>query len=108
MRPISRTHLARIAAVEIVNAACKPLTVWWADQEGALASCHTAKTRSGAAAAALCVCAQCPAETRQACADLAHLDRYTGIAGGSIYLNGQPQNPFTESCRSGRSASISA
>lgn len=93
MRPISRTFLARILAAQITDAACGDQGQWWSEQEAAHAAATRAAAAGEASAPALALCADCPA--RSACAELAELNRYTGLAAGTVYVNGERRSPST-------------
>lgn len=88
MRPQSRAHLARQLAAAITNAACEGQGQHWSAWEAAHAAATSPAQAEAAAAGAVALCAGCPAATIRCCADLAHIDGYTGLAAGAAYLNG--------------------
>jgi hypothetical protein len=93
MRPISRVFLAKLLAGEITGPHCGEVGEWWREQEAAHAAARTAEAAAEAARPALELCNGCPG--RRACADWARLDKYTGLADGAVYVNGERKPPDT-------------
>lgn len=85
-RALSRQVLARDLAALITDAACAELTTQWSAWEKVYEQANTAAERTEALTEPLGFCANCPAT--HACADLAQLSRYSGIAASCAYSNG--------------------
>ena len=95
-RPYTRrvpTRRAEITAqhlsASITDAACRELGSWWSTQEAAYARARTGADISRIAAAVTAICDSCPLTTRRACAELAEVDHYSGLAAGALYLAGR-------------------
>jgi len=86
MRPISATSLARQLTAAITDPACDGQGKWWSEQETTHAQATTSAAAAAAAVPAMMLCAVCPEQQR--CAQRAELDRYTGLAAGAAYCNG--------------------
>jgi len=86
VRGISRTVLAQDLAATITDGNCKGHGSDWTTWETAHAAAVTAGQRTAAAAPALRFCATC--QVVDACAQLADLTAYTGLAAGTAYRNG--------------------
>lgn len=86
MRPISTRVLARDRAYEMPTANCRGRGQWWDEQEAAWIQATTAAAAAAATTQAREVCLGCPA--RPECAAWAAIDKYTGVAGGGVYING--------------------
>lgn len=102
MRGISREVLARDAAWNLADGACKDLTSEWARWEDTYAAALTRAARFAALAESAAVCAGCPITAE--CADLAGLSGYTGIASGQGYRNGLPDSARSRHARQRRTA----
>lgn len=87
----SNIHLARQAAAEIHDAECKYLGVWWSEQEAAHSSAPSPRAAAAAAKPALGLCGLCT--QTNLCAVRAELDAYTGLAAGTVYVNGRRMQP---------------
>lgn len=87
----SDTHLARQVTALIKNAACKDRGRWWSQQEATHAAADNSDTAAAATADAFAVCARCTQV--DLCRQRAELDRYTGLAAGTVFLNGRPLTP---------------
>jgi len=87
VRGVSREVLARDAAWSLADGSCKDLTVEWSRWEATHAASLTAAARQAALVEPAALCAACPIAS--ACADLAELSGYTGIAAGRGYRNGR-------------------
>lgn len=85
-RDLSRNVLARDLAATITDAACAGAAAQWSAWEDAYERASNPAQRADALREPVSMCHDCPA--REACADLAELTRYTGIAAGSAYRNG--------------------
>lgn len=89
-RGISRRVLARDAAAKITHqAACTGLAAWWSQLESATNWNGGSREPIDQAVAAIApLCATCPALTQ--CAAWARAEGYTGLAAGTLYIDGQP------------------
>lgn len=89
MRPVSRHVLAQQLANSIARsgtAACRGRGQWWSEREAEHAAAATRAAAVAAAAPAMELCARCPIVA--ACAELAALDHYTGLAAGAAMFAG--------------------
>lgn len=102
MRGISREVLARWAAGQVEQAACRGWGRTWTMYEAEYRVATTTAGRAAALSEPAVVCRSCPALT--ACADWATIDRYTGIAAGRAYRTGRPDTYRTPISRDQQSA----
>jgi len=72
---------------DLTGARCKDLALWWTALEHEHRNASDAATARGSAEQVLAVCLPCPVS--EPCAERARLDRYTGFAAGSLYVNGR-------------------
>lgn len=88
-----RQHQARNLAFRLArnNPPCMGRLFWWTAIESAHASARNSAAAAAAAAPAIALCARC--DCRQLCGELAVIDRYTGLAAGAAYRNGQRRSP---------------
>lgn len=89
MRPVSRQVLAQQRATAIARsgtAACRGRGPWWSDRELEHAAATSPSAAVAAAAPAMELCGRCP--MLAACAELAALDQYTGLAAGAALFGG--------------------
>lgn len=89
MRPVSRQVLAQQQATTIARsgtAACRGRGTWWSERELEHAAATSPSAAVAAAAPAMELCVRCPMLT--ACAKLADLDQYTGLAAGAAMFAG--------------------
>lgn len=84
---------ASALAASIDDAACGGLGEWWSTQEARLRDTYSLTQAEAAAAAALDLCRHCPEVA--ACAELARVGRYSGLAAGDIYVAGRPRRRST-------------
>lgn len=89
----SDAYLARHVTAQIEDAACKGKGLWWSRQEATHAAASTSAEAESATVDAFEICAGCTQV--DLCRQRAELDRYTGLAAGSVFLNGRPQVPTT-------------
>ena len=86
MRGINRVVLARDAASRLSLAACKESQEIWDEQEKAHGSATVQAIARQAAVPLLRICAGC--SVLGECREWAQIDRYTGIAAGTAWVNG--------------------
>lgn len=86
-------YLAQQVIFEIDGAACKGRGKWWSRQEVRHAAARTREEAAVAATPALKLCRRCPFYDE--CEQWAQLDNYTGLAAGSVYINGRRRKPDT-------------
>ena len=87
MRGIDRQVLARDASAALFAAACKEQRDLWNRCEEEHATAVTTGQARRAAEPLLEVCGGCPIVP--ACRRWAEVDHYTGVAGGTAWLNGK-------------------
>lgn len=80
---------ARALSASISDAACKDRGSWWSQQESAHLRAPDAAAAGRLGRRIQQICGTCPLATRQLCAELAVVDRYSGFAAGATYVNGQ-------------------
>lgn len=104
-RPYTRrvpTRRAEITAqhlsASITDAACRELGSWWSTQEAAYTRARTGADISRIASAVTAICDSCPLATRRACAELAEVDHYSGLADGALYLAGRRWDASAPPC----------
>lgn len=85
----TRDARAQQAAARLVANACGEHTDTWNRQEQLHASASTQAEARAAAAPLLRICGSCPIVDE--CRQWAVIDRYTGIAAGSAWVNGVPK-----------------
>jgi len=86
MRGINREVLARDAASRLSLAACKESQEIWDEQEKVHGSAKVQAIARKAAVPLLRICAGC--SVLGECRKWAQIDRYTGIAAGTAWVNG--------------------
>lgn len=87
MRLTRRSAIAQALALQIDGTAnCRELGRWWTQHEIAHAAATTPQAARDAADAALELCRNCRMQTL--CRARAEVDQYTGLAAGSVYVNG--------------------
>lgn len=84
--------LARQIAAEITGN-CKGSRDWWSSHEAQLNVATTPAEAEAATRDPIALCSTCPGY--DLCEQWAQLDDYTGIAAGSVYINGRRHKPTT-------------
>lgn len=96
---MNRDVLARDAAAQLDQAACRDQHALWDAQERAHEAAATPVDAVNAAGPALAVCAGCPVSPL--CAVWAEIDEYTGLAAGGVWVNGEPRPVYWVRGRTG-------
>lgn len=89
MNEAQRQHLARDMAFQLAckDPACLGRHQWWSAVEHAHAQARSGRAAAAAAAPAMALCVGC--DCQRLCADLAEVGRYTGLAAGAAYHDGE-------------------
>lgn len=87
MRGISRQILARDAAAQLKQAACRGSAALWTRHERAHEQAQTRDEADQVALGALVLCDACPVVSL--CQEWASIEAYTGLAAGAAWLNGR-------------------
>lgn len=86
-------YLAQQLVFEINGAPCKGRGKWWSQREVLHAKAITREEAAAATRPALKLCRRCP--FYEECEQWAQLDEYTGLAAGSVYINGRRRKEDT-------------
>lgn len=86
-------YLAQQVVFEINGSPCKARGEWWTRREVLHARATTREEAASATGPALKLCARCP--FYDTCEQWAQLDDYTGLAAGSVYINGRRRKADT-------------
>lgn len=85
-------HLARQIAAQI-DGRCKYRRDWWTTHESRLHAASTPTEAEAATTGPIRLCRTCLGY--DLCEQWAQFDAYTGIAAGSVYINGRRHKPTT-------------
>jgi len=93
LRRGEREMLAQEAAYALVGGNCADERGTWNALEATWAHATTKDVAADAAAPLIAVCQGCPLLTDGRCRAWAEVDRYTGIAAGTAWVNGAEKDP---------------
>lgn len=85
--------LAQQLVFEIDGGLCKGRGAWWSRREALHARATTREEAAAATRPAIKLCSRCPFYDE--CEQWAQLDDYTGIAAGTVYINGRRRKEDT-------------
>lgn len=87
-RRLSRVEQAQKLSLQLLSGNCVNYPKLWNDCETAHLNATKARAAQQAAELAFQLCQDCPVRDR--CQEWATVDRYTGLAAGQVWVDGQP------------------